>query len=659
MEIGIRSVDKGLAAAPISFLGSDRFAAYRGAMRQVGARFDPSIKAMVAKPDKLGAMHAALESAGFTVTVDGNVQEALAREVAKATSAVATADAAMRYVDELCDRALVELRPFQRVGIEAMIRRRIFGFGFALFDDMGMGKTLQALFSMDAMERNIVVCPASLKYNWKREGEWLRPDMTFTVISGRNNFRWPNVGEVIIINYDILPKPGILKEMRKVTIFADEAHLIKSSKAGRTKAFKDLVKRTDALVFPMTGTEMPNRPAELWNVLNAANLAKEAFGSYPGFKAIFSGQSNGYGTEWGQPDTEKVTRALRKVSLKRMKRDYLKDLPQVQFQTIPVPIDGKTKVLCDRVIAHLESKGINIEEVLDTVEITKLKGAGFAMLSKAMAALATAKTKPALELIDSYEEAGHPLVVFCKHRAPVDLIAKRPGWVSITGDTKDVDREAAVRAFQAGQYKGIVGTIGAMGVGVTLTQAANVLRIDREWTPAANSQAVDRVCRIGQKADSLLCQDMVANHRLDQRLTEILVRKADLNASTTEAAAVKPDEVDLPGAPVLDVKVKEIVSAAAKARTKVQKGMRNLERRKPGNPLETWAEGALLTLSDMDIDGARVRNSVGFNRLDTEFGNELARRMVERGGLTDKEWGVAVRMCKKYHRQVGTPPSES
>ena len=134
----------------------------------------------------------------------------------------------------------------------------------------------------------------------------------------------------------------------------------------------------------------------------------------------------------------------------------------------------------------------------------------FKVFSSLRAKLAESRIPALLEMVEDHEEQGVPLVVFSAHRKPIDTLGKREGWLVITGDTPD--KQAVARAFQSGQYKGVAVTIQAGGVGLTLTHASNAIFVDRDWNPAQNVQAADRLHRIGQKADSVLYTHLTADH---------------------------------------------------------------------------------------------------------------------------------------------------
>jgi hypothetical protein len=253
------------------------------------------------------------------------------------------------------------------------------------------------------------------------------------------------------------------------------------------------------------------------------------------------------------------------------------------------------------------------------------------------------------------------------------MIGGRKGWGLITSETSIEDRHAIVKAFQAGELLGVAGTIGAMGVGLTMTKGSNILRIGRDWTPAMNWQAEDRALRHGQTAEFVLINDLVADHVLDVRLTFLLLEKEETLEQSTLAAAVRPDEyVDV--LPVIQTHLPELpevfdvpepfVKEDAPWRTmpngnRVQVGPNgNVSNfRAAETEVEVWAAAGLVLLAGMDADRARVQNGAGFGKFDGELGHSIADRIVTTGMLSVRQWEVCVRMARKYRRQLPPEPN--
>lgn len=402
-----------------------------------------------------------------------------------------------------------------------------------LGDDMGLGKTFQSLMAIEG--RAIVLCPATIKLNWKNEVEKWRPDLTPTVCKGRGGFQLPAEGEVVIINYDILPKeftptdkwgdehnvPDLwLKVLAKTTLIADEAHLCKSHKAMRSKRTKVLAS-VCGKSWAMTGTPLMSKGFDLWGVLSTFGLARETFGGFRTFTSLMGASRDRWGGwHFDTPDAS-VPERLRRVMLRRTKVEVLTDLPPKQTQTIVVDLGSKLTATVNKAWSQMQE--------YDARELPS-----FTSFSKVRAALAKDRIPALVELVASCEDANEPVVVYSAHRAPVEALGEREGWATILGDTPMVQRQQAVDAFQAGDLKGIACTIKAGGTGITLTHASKMIFCDLEWNPALNLQAEDRICRIGQTASNLQYIRLVSDHPMDLHVLNTLDKKAALIQQAVE-----------------------------------------------------------------------------------------------------------------------------
>lgn len=829
----------------------DRFNAYRKAI--TGATYDGGRRVNLAVMDKVPAMINALKAEGFIVDIAPALIDAVQKVSAKLTQDIASAEERAEAIDTVLRERGLRLYPFQREGV-AWLASRMAGL---LADEMGLGKTIQTLIAIPENAPSIVVCPSVAKSVWMREAAKWRPDIKVTVLSGLNSFRWPEPGEMIVLNYDILPtwktpKPKVFTQpfplrtrdsvlqveepfkagvetvlqfehrryedegvcvtvevsekvtkpewhvaamwdetaapdqrklvlgeewcsadkiiavneevqaraaqavdrMRSVdadlpkpthvtlkpkliriqwsttkrayfgvhverklppppppppeqglegtVVIADEGHAVKNSKAQRTERFRELTARVRehaGRVWLLTATPLLNKATELWTILQSAGLGPEAFGNWDQYADIFGGYRGDFGYEWGTPDRDRAAAGLRKVSLRRMRKEVLPDLPTKTYQEIVVPIDSKSKAACDEADAEMASllgndwtmlEGDVTPEKIDAARarIARMPGTSFKQMSRARAVLATAKIPSLLELVEQFEEQEEPIVVFSAHRAPIDMLGKREGWATITGDT---DKDPEVRKkieddFQAGKLKGIACTIKAGGVAITLTRASFAIFVDRDFTPALNAQAEDRICRIGQTRGCIIIV-LKAEHPLDRRQEILLGAKTNIidlsvDASTTmhapapallpevdfdtlaaEAAeeARKADEAKATAA----ARVREFTEARTRMREAILAGqipdaelppeIENAPmRRGPRSSKDVWAARALIVLAGLDPDHAATRNDVGFNSADGPLGHSLAQQVEI--GLTEKQWDLAAAMCTKYWRQIGRPP---
>lgn len=413
--------------------------------------------------------------------------------------------------------------PYQLVGIKFLLENKRCLLG----DDMGLGKSAQSLLSIPSDMGCIVVVPASVKYNWAKEVRMWRPDLVARVVEGRCESLdvWPVIGEVVIVNYDILPSvpPPASIGLTGLMIIADEAHAFKNARTQRHKVMKAWGKAAERFVI-MTGTPMTNRPPDLWGTLAVAGLAQKAFGSYSNFKQLFGVTGRGSANDdWGMPDPA-VPALLRKVMLRRTQEEVLPDLPPYTRRTHIVSTQ-----LDPEFLEELDDLYGNIQAELDAKRLPD-----FTRMSKVRGMLAAAKVNDMLAIIEEHEENDQPLVVFSAHKTPVKAAAMRPGWALLTGETKQEERQHIVDAFQRGDLKGVALTIAAGSVGITLTRASHMLFVDLDWTPSLNHQAECRIRRIGQKASHLTYTRMALSHPLDMRVEELLQWKTELHAASID-----------------------------------------------------------------------------------------------------------------------------
>lgn len=521
------------------------------------------------------------------------------------------------------------------------------------------GKTSQAISAAQPNAPVLIVCPAVVKGNWAKEIKMWRNDLDPHIVSGRGKFHWPIKGQALITNFDILPKAtrsgrfgysldkDLGSPLAGTVCIIDEIHRAKSSKALRTQALKAITKAVrshDGRVWGLTGTPLINRPPELWTILDVIGVKEEAFGSWEGFVRMFSGKRSGFrgAFEWGMPQPA-VVECIKRVSLRRTLEAVQPDLPAIRYQNIMIDIDSKTQAQCDKALELLSKVGISLEEAMSLSIENKDRKIAFQELSLARKMLAVAKIPFALEIIEDFEDAGEPLVVFSAMRPPIDVLEKRLGWGVITGSVSNTKRTQLIDDFQSGRLKYIGATIAAGGVGITLTNAAYALFIDSSWTFADNSQAVKRIRRIGQKRGQLV-KWLVANHKLDEQINRIVFEKMRLSALTIEAssvggsATVETDDI---------TRNVEIVDG----KTHGTLGRLMNGRRQATTDIEKWAQQSVASLALADPDHAQSRNDRGFDRIDADMGHSLVTRFTI--GLTEEEWEKAIQLATKYRKQMG------
>jgi SWI/SNF-related matrix-associated actin-dependent regulator 1 of chromatin subfamily A len=549
------------------------------------------------------------------------------------------------------------LFPYQMEGVAFLTHKDKSLLG----DEMGLGKTVQVLCSMDKNIGTIVVCPSSLKYNWEKECKVWRKDLNPIVINNRDDFRIPNAGEVIIINYDIIPDEK-QENAAPFMLVCDEVHLTKNYRTKRHKGVK-LLASIATKVVGLTGTPITNKPFDLFGVLGSLCMDKEVFGSWGNFLKVFNGQKNRWGGfDFGSPSPI-VPELLRRVMLRRLRNDVLPDLPKKTINTITIDCN-------DPILTELMTRLFNDYESFFAMEELP----DFSEFSAIRAKLAMSRLPALIEMIESHEEENIPLIVFSAHKEPVERIGLREGWAFITGDVKPIDRQKIVDDFQNGKLKGVAITIGAGSMGLTLTRAWKAIFLDLDWTPALNSQAEDRICRIGQTKPCEIVR-LVSDHVLDIHILNLIAQKMDLfQKAIDDCMTINPLSVTSTGAESQEEYEARMAEAAANkaqekernlkqldpqayAKKRVAIMLQNEQKRAKGTfSVPAKIEGELkdqivkgLNMMLDRCDGAIEEDGVGFNKPDA-----CLSRYLYASGLDNQETLlVAYYMLRRYPRQMG------
>jgi hypothetical protein len=597
-----------------------------------------------------------------------------------------------RAVANLVKRgAAAGLYPFQLKGVEYLAsHKRCF-----LGDDMGLGKTIQSLMCIENKGRALVICPQNVKFNWRDEVLCWRPDLTPRVVSGRQKTVagiLPKAGEIVIINYDILPadaKPtvpsgkknkkgkdilianltdAVKAKLGKVTLIVDEAHRAKNYKAQRSQKLTQISKLAGR-VIGMSGTPLVNRPPDLFGTLCALDMSYEVFGGWKRFVSLFGGYDNGFGLSWPDyrhtPVKPEAAERMRRIMLRRTKAEVLPELPAKQYKTIAV--NGLSKKTVKVLDSLLEEWG----DVLDAGELPP-----FEAMSEIRAQLAKDRIDAVTDMVVDFEDAEKPVLVFSAHRAPVEALGAREGWATIIGGMDAEARQNVVKSFQAGELKVLALTIKAGCEGLTLTKAADVIFVDLDWVPSLNSQAEDRVCRIGQTADAITITRLVSDHALDKRVLDLLADKtamieqtlvAKVEVEVPQYAVVKAESIEDMNARLAVNDAAElarreaIAAAAAEAeRAAWQTKVERIHERQVARAEAAGAKLADLTPERVEqikgsyrymlsvCDGAKEKDFMGFNKPDA-----CMARILMAEDLNDKFTQQALyAILTRYHRQL-------
>lgn len=419
------------------------------------------------------------------------------------------------------------LYPFQREDIMWLEAK---GGNGIIGSEMGLGKTIQALGWLKLhpeLRPAVIVVPASLKLNWEREAKkWLGKGVKVAMPSGRKANRkavWDK--DLIVINYDILANwlNAILQQSPAVMI-VDESHYVKSIKAQRTKAVKELGKLVKHKIF-LTGTPIVNRPAEFFTVLNM--LEPVEFNSWMRFTKRYCGAfNNGFGWDVsGATNTAELHEKLQgKIMIRRKKEDVLTDLPAKQRYAVPMEIGNRKEY--SKASANLLGW---LEEKFGRGKANSAAQAeALAQFNYLKQLAAEGKRESAVQWLKDSLDSNGKLVVFAIHHTMIDYLAeelRHYNPVVVDGRTSQEARQKAVDTFQQDDTcKVFIGNIRAAGVGLTLTAASNVVFVELGWTPGEHQQAEDRIHRIGQERQCTAWY-LVAGDSIEETIAEILDSK--------------------------------------------------------------------------------------------------------------------------------------
>ena len=424
-------------------------------------------------------------------------------------------------------------RPYQCEGIAYMINHGNCING----DDCGLGKTMQTIMTLELMDAfpALVITPASVKYNWKKEWEKWNPNRTVGVVGRKKKFDenvWQN--DVIIINYDILGERGLdkptakFKELLKkrwASCVMDEIHFLKSEKALRTKMAKKIVK-TVPHVWGLTGTLTQNKPADLIQPFTIIRRFEDIFGSTKEFKYRYcNAKMTVFGMDCsGFSNLEELHELLRMGGyIRRNKRDVLDELPPMVEQTIDVPISNT------REYRKAEN---NLLEYLEKIDINKVNSAVNAPHLVMIQTLKQLSIEGKLPFITTYikewleANEGEQLLVFGVHRIPLQQLAEYFKAPLIQGGVSADKKQQIVNEFSNGGHRLLFANIQSAGTGTDGLQdnCSNLVYIELPDKSTELEQANARLERMGQR-NSINITYLLSPDTIDADIKEMVADK--------------------------------------------------------------------------------------------------------------------------------------
>lgn len=459
-----------------------------------------------------------------------------------------------------------ELRPYQKASFDWLYFLRESRFGGCLADDMGTGKTIQALCFLQSLkkdyeERNkrkrrkepraasLLVVPRSIVTNWEREAQKFAPSLK--ILNFSNAERVADVQEfaeydVVLTTYGILLREiERLMEYEFDTVILDEAQAIKNPLSESAKAARLLKCRHH---LTLTGTPVENNTLELWSQF--AFLNPGLLGSADYFRESFSNPIE-------RQNDEQATGTLRRLVypfiLRRTKDQVALDLPPRSEKILWGEMEPEQRKLYTltrdeyraKILKLIEDKGVKDARFRILEGLLRLRQiCNHPRLVKPDYRGASAKLETLMETLETLGAEGHKALIFSQFVQMLKLIerelkrAKIP-YAYLDGST--VNRQARVDAFQTDDdIKVFLISLKAGGVGLNLTAADYVIHVDPWWNPAVEMQATDRAHRIGQDKPVFVYKLMMRDS-VEEKILQLQERKRNLvkQLITTEAGFFK------------------------------------------------------------------------------------------------------------------------
>lgn len=450
---------------------------------------------------------------------------------------------------------------------------------FLLADEPGLGKTAQSVLAASVADAYplLAVVPNVVKMNWAREVERWTPHRRATVIHGDGD-SLDAFADVVVVNYDVLDRHmAWLSTLGFRGMVVDEAHFIKNLSSQRSRnvlALADKIRRNtpggNPLLLALTGTPLINDVDDfraIWQFLGWIQGDKPSptlLGRLE--EAGLTPADHGFYAE--------ARRTVIDLGIvRRRKVDVAADLPDKRIADLPVELDdelGRSVRAAERELGNrlvgrfralVESRSLRVGDLDEDQRDQFIRAVARAELEESKSAksgenvftmvrrIGQAKAGLAADYAAQLARSVGKVVFFAKHidvmdQAEAALAARELRTVSLRGDQTAFQRQAAIDAFNKDPEVAVaVCSLTAAGVGVNLQAASNVVLAELSWTAAEQTQAIDRVHRIGQD-EPVTAWRIIAAHTIDARIAELIDSKQGLAARALDGSDVEPGSAD-------------------------------------------------------------------------------------------------------------------
>lgn len=419
-----------------------------------------------------------------------------------------------------------------------------------LADDMGLGKTLQAIVSTEVLRKQfnistaIIICPTSLKYQWKTEIEKFTGNKNVNVIEGniltRKKLYDSNTADYIIVSYQMASNDFIhLNNMQADVLILDEAQRIKNWKTKTSIAIKK-IKTTYALV--LTGTPVENKIEDLYSLMQIVN--PYLLGSLHNFLSKHQIAEEGTDKVIGYKDLNDVGVLLQDVMLRRTKAEVLKDLPKRMDKNLFVPLTAEQLALhteyadCVAKLVH-KWKRMHFLNEEDRQKLLMFLNM-MRMVSNTTYIIDQetnyqTKLDEVQNILDEIlAMPDEKVVIFSQWERMTRLVAiilkeKNIGFEYLHGGIPGKNRGSLYENFTNDKNCKVFLSTDAGGVGLNLQSAAYMINLDIPWNPAVLEQRIGRIYRLGQKKNVSII-NLVSQGSIEHRMLDVLKFKKGIAA---------------------------------------------------------------------------------------------------------------------------------
>ena len=438
------------------------------------------------------------------------------------------------------------LRSYQKYGFMWIKTLCHNGFGGILADDMGLGKTLQIIAFLKSEyaenesgeKRSIIICPASLVYNWKYEIDRFAPELPVKMVIGNADNRKMVINNmeervIVVTSYDLLRRDIDLYE--NIHFFCqviDEAQYIKNHNTQSSRAVKAV---KSGFRMALTGTPVENRLSELHSIFDY--LMPGFLYSYKRFREELEVPIVTEGDEYAM---ERLRKMINPFVLRRLKKDVLKDLPDKIENNMYFEMEGEQAELYE---AHVQ----RIKLMLDNSSDEEFKNSKIQILAELTKLRQlccdpgllyedyhseSGKIDMCMHIVDDAAASGHKILLFSQFTTMLERLEealkdKGISYYTLTGATPKEKRIEMVENFNKDDVSVFCISLKAGGTGLNLTAADIVIHFDPWWNVAVQNQATDRAHRIGQKK-VVNVYKLIAKNSIEENIVKLQERKNEL-----------------------------------------------------------------------------------------------------------------------------------